>query len=338
MIPHNRPTLGIEESKAVERVILSGNVAQGEEVRKFENEFCSFMGLPNGHAIVVSSGTSALFLALWVLNARNKKIIFPGYVCSALHHAVKMIGGEEVFIDTSPNSPNISINKINQSNADISIIPHMFGIPIDFNKLEKTIAIEDCCQALGAKIKGKLVGLQSKIGIFSFYATKLMTTGGQGGMLISKEKKIIEEVRNFLDCDAMRNNQQKFNFKMTDMQAAIGRVQLKKLPKFLARRQEIFSMYKNANIELVDIPEKDTLDIFPVRYRAIMKTKEPNKIVNHLNLHDIKAMIPMEGWIDESNFPNAFKLTKKYVSLPIYPTLDNRDVKKIISVINEVSN
>ena len=338
MIPHNRPTLGMEENEAAKQVILSGNISQGEEVKKFENEFCRFLGLPHGHAVALSSGTSALFLSLWILKAKNRKIIFPGYVCSALHNAVKMIDGKECLIDVSPGSPNISIKEVNQSDADISIIPHMYGLPIDFSELEKTVPIEDCCQALGAKIRGKFVGLQGRIGIFSFYATKLMTTGGQGGMIISKEKEVIDAVRDFIDYDVMRNNQQKFNFQMTDLQGTIGRIQLKKLPKFLKRRQEIFSMYKDAGINLLDLPKEKVLDLLPIRYRAMMKTDDPNKIINHLNSYDIKAVIPMEGWIDHSNFPNAFKLTRKYVSLPIYPTLKNDEVEKIISAINEVNN
>ena len=81
MIPHNRPTLGKEEEDAALRVIRRGWLAQGEEVEKFENEFCNFIGLPNGHAVALSSGTSSLYLALNILNAENKKILYPSYVC-----------------------------------------------------------------------------------------------------------------------------------------------------------------------------------------------------------------------------------------------------------------
>ena len=116
MIPHNRPTLDIEEEEAAIRVLRGGWLTQGKEVEAFENEFCKFIGLPEGHAVAVSSGTASLFLSLWVLNAKNKKISFPGYVCSALHHSIAMIGGNENLIDTAPNSPNLDLNLLKKSN------------------------------------------------------------------------------------------------------------------------------------------------------------------------------------------------------------------------------
>ena len=159
MIPHNRPTLGKEEEDAALRVIRRGWLAQGEEVEKFENEFCNFIGLPNGHAVALSSGTSSLYLALNILNAENKKILFPSYVCSALRHAVSMSKGKEQLVDISSNSPNISMDEIQKNPHDISIIPHMYGLPINFESTEKLV-IEDCCQALGAKVNDEMVGLK----------------------------------------------------------------------------------------------------------------------------------------------------------------------------------
>ena len=135
--------------------------------------FCDFLGLPHGHAVALSSGTASLFLALQILNAENKKILFPGYVCSALRHAVSMANGKEQLIDISPNSPNISNIDIKKTAYDISIIPHMYGLPVNFEKNTHSV-IEDCCQSLGAKINDEFVGLKGDIGIFSFYVTKLI--------------------------------------------------------------------------------------------------------------------------------------------------------------------
>ena len=113
-------------------------------------------------------------MALETLEAKGKKILFPGYVCAALRHAVSMAGGIENTVDVEPNSPNLDMNAIKQNLPDISIIPHMYGIPIQI-EVDDTMIIEDCCQALGAKVKNKMVGLQGDVAIFSFYATKLMT-------------------------------------------------------------------------------------------------------------------------------------------------------------------
>ena len=199
-------------------------MAQDKEVESFENEFCDYIGLPHGSAVALSSGTSSLFLALKVLNAKEKKVVFPGYVCSALRHAVAMAGGVEKTIDNGTNSPNIEMDSVTKSSSDLSIIPHMYGIPIEI-KDTNGLVIEDCCQALGAQVDKKMVGLQGDVAIFSFYATKLMTSGGQGGMFVSKYQDYVDAVRDYREFDYRNDSKTRFNFKMTDLQAAIGRVQ-----------------------------------------------------------------------------------------------------------------
>lgn len=335
MIPHNRPTLGVEEELAVLRVLRSGQLAQGPEVEAFENEFCKFIGLPNGHAIVVSSGTAALFLALWALNAEGKKITFPGYVCSALRHAVGMADGHESIIDVMKDSPNIDPKRLKKRNSEITIIPHMYGIPIDLTDFQQDNIIEDCAQALGAKVNGKAVGLQGKIGIFSFYVTKLITAGGQGGMIVSKDKSLIDAIRDYREFDFRRDNKLRFNFQMTDLQAAIGREQLKKLPSFLIRREEIFQKYKKNGLDLLDI--KDSFHIKPVRYRAVLKTKNPKEIIRSLESVGVKAIVPTEDWEllgEHDLLPNSLELSRETVSLPIYPTLTDKEVDIILSAIS----
>lgn len=339
MIPHNKPTLGIEEENAAQRVIRSGWLAQGPEVESFENEFCQYVGLPKGYAVAVSSGTAALFLALWALESSKKKVVFPGYVCSALRHAVGMIGAYEVLIDVEPHSPNINVNEIKKSNSDIAIIPHMYGIPVDLSELQTENVIEDCAQALGAKVNGKSVGLQGKIGIFSFYATKMITSGGQGGMVISTDQKIVDAIRDYREFDYRQDKKKRFNFQMTDLQAAIGREQLKKLPSFLQRRREIYDKYKQNGVELLDVPKHSEKKILPVRYRAIMTTTNPQMVINSLSSADIKAIIPTEDWEllgEQSLLPNGTYLSRNTVSLPIYPSLTDEDLQKIISQLNKL--
>ena len=332
MIPHNRPTLGIEEEAAALRVLRRGWLAQGEEVEKFENEFCDFIGLPHGHAVALSSGTSSLYLALHILNAENKKILFPSYVCSALRHAVSMSKGKEQLVDIASNSPNISMNEIQKNPHDISIIPHMYGLPINFENT-KNLVIEDCCQALGAKVNDEMVGVKGDIGIFSFYVTKLMTSGGQGGMLISKNKETADQARDYREFDLRNDSKKRFNFQMTDLQAAIGREQLKKLPSFLKKRNEIFNIYKNAGLELIDNSDINTQ---PIRYRAIIKTSNPKEIINSLDSAGVKAIVPTEDWEllgPSSLFPNGLKLSRETVSIPLYPSLTDSEINLILSVL-----
>ncbi|MBL76989.1 MAG: hypothetical protein CL763_08730 [Chloroflexi bacterium] len=335
MIPHNLPSLDKEEEIAALRVLNSKQLSQDQEVKAFEDEFCSFLGLPPGHAVALSNGTSSLYLALKVLNPHEKKILFPGYVCSALRHAVSMAGGIEKIVDTSKNSPNLDMNTLSKNEHDISIVPHMYGIPILIEK-NNSLLIEDCCQALGAKINKKMVGLHGDVGIFSFYATKLMTSGGQGGMFVSTNKEYVDSVRDYREFDLRNDTKIRFNFKMTDLQAAIGRSQLKKLPSFLKRREEIFQYYKKSGLDLLDVDEKYHGILEPVRYRAIMKTDNPIKIINSLESKGVKAIVPTEDWelLDDWNkIPNSLELSHQTVSLPIYPSLTNEQIDTILSAV-----
>jgi len=339
MIPHNKPTLGREEEEAALKVLRSGWLAQGHQVNAFEDEFCQFLNLPQGHAVAVSSGTAALFLALWAVNAKNKIVAFPVYVCSAVRNAIAMAGARESLVDVAEGSPNIDLGNVGKNKPDIAILPHMYGIPIDINALEGMKIIEDCCQSLGATVDGKATGLKGDLGIFSFYATKLMTSGGHGGMVISKEKLLIDMIRDYREFDCRNDDKKRFNFQMTDLQAAIGREQLRKLPAFLERREEIYNRYKNTGLTLLDINEKNDKRIMPVRYRAVLKTQYPEKIINSLDHFGVKAIVPIEDWELLGKpylFPFALKLAKETVSLPVYPSLTNSEIDIILEGVSKI--
>ena len=332
-IPHNKPTTGSEEEQAVIRVIRSGYLSQGQEVEALEKEFCEFVGLPQGHAVAVSSGTAALFLALTALDAKGKGVAFPAYVCSSLRNAVAMVGANEVLVDNAPGSPNINIEALKRCESRVAIVPHMFGIPVDVSNLSGIEIIEDCAQALGAKVRGTYVGLQGKIGVFSFYATKLLTSGGQGGMVVSSDNSLVNIMRDYREFDQRKDNKARFNFQMTDLQAAVGRVQLHKIPLFLERREDIFTRYQAEGLDLLDVLEEDKDTIKPVRYRAVLKTGQPERLIASLEKKGIKAIVPIEDWEllgRPELFPEALRLTKQTLSLPIYPSLSNDDIASII--------
>ena len=336
MIAHNKPTLGKQEQQAVSNVLESGYIAQGIQVERFENEFCDFLGLPERHAVALSSGTSALFMALWSLNAKNKSIAMPVYVCSSLRNAVAMVQAKEVLIDNAMDSPNICLNQLQKSNADIAIVPHMFGLPNEIQNIKDIDIIEDCAQSLGASIDNKKTGLIGKVGIFSFYVTKLMTSGGQGGMFVSKDKNLVDKVRDYREFDCRRDKKNRFNFQMTDIQASIGRVQLKQLPIFLERRQEIFAMYKESGLDLIASENNAS-----VHYRAVIRINNPAEVKDKLLEQSIKTIIPIEDWElldDGSKYRNSYNLTQTTLSLPIYPSLTNEDVLNIVIELNKVIN
>lgn len=208
----------------------------------------------------------------------------------------------------------------------------MFGLPVDVASIKGKTIIEDCAQALGASMRGRPVGLEGRVAIFSFYATKIVTSGGQGGMLASADVDLVAAARDFREFDCRNDRKQRFNIQMTDLQAAIGRAQLKKLPSFVARRAEIFERYKRAGFDLLEAPG----DAEPVRYRTVLRTSDPRSVIDSLARKGIKAIVPVEEWellADPKAFPNAKRLSQSTVSLPTYPLLSDDDVSRIIDAV-----
>lgn len=332
-ICHNKPNFLGFHSENLLNTIASGMVAYGEQGQLFEDELCDFFKLPKGHAVLTTSGSVALFLALNAFDIKNKTVAIPSYVCSSLRNAISFAGAKEIIIDTEKKYPNINIEELNYVKPDFAIIPHMYGIPVDLDKIDKSITIiEDCAQSIGAKYKNQYTGTIAEIGILSFYATKLITTG-EGGAIISKNKEIIDRIRDFLDFDCRNDKKIRFNFHMSDINAAIGREQLKLLPKFLERREEIFRMYKNIGLSLIE-PNYNYCE--PVRYRAILNVESPSTMQLKLENIGIKTIIPIEEYELLAKTKNAFELSKKTLSLPCYPLLKNEELQYIINSLEEL--
>lgn len=337
MILHNKPFLGSEEKEAAFKVLSSQWVSQGEEVLKFENDLCNFFGLPEGHVVVVSSGSSALFLALRALKGKGKRVGFPVYSCAALRNAVGMLGGKEVFLDCAKDSPNINFNEVEKKGIDILMAPSMFGIPVELPAKSDYQIIEDLAQAMGAKANNERIGLRGDIGICSFYATKMMTSGGQGGAVISKDRKYIDNIRDYREFDCRDDSLLRFNFQMTDLQAAIGRAQLKKIPFFIEQREKWFKIYKEFNLKLIEAKSKN---FTPVRYRVVHKCRNPYEIIETLKKNNIKAIIPIEEreLLDKSKkYSSALELTHSTVSLPAHLALTENQIREIASIVKNVS-
>ncbi|MEK7794231.1 MAG: DegT/DnrJ/EryC1/StrS family aminotransferase, partial [Candidatus Hydrogenedentota bacterium] len=231
-IPHSAPTLGAEEAEAASRIIASGRVAQGAETEAFEKECAEFVG--RGYGGAVSSGTAALHLALKVAGmGEGKYVAIPSYACAALVTATHMAGARAALCDCAADF-NVPKRKYPQD-ADAAIVAHLFGKTADFP--DAGCIVEDIAQSIGGG-----TGRTGKTTICSFYATKLMTTG-EGGVVLTDDVGVAEELRDMRDYDNRDVYQQRFAYKMTDLQAAIGRVQLRRLPGFIARRREIAERY-----------------------------------------------------------------------------------------------
>lgn len=338
MISHNRPTLGNAEKEAALRVLDSGWVAQGREVEAFESEVCRYLDLDERCAVALSSGTAALFMALWALGAKGKRVAIPVYSCAALRNAVVMAGAQPVAIDVEPDSPNIDLSALPQTGVDLIVAAHMFGFPSrwprEFNSIP---VVEDCAQAFGARIDGIPVGVNGTAAVFSFYATKMLTSGGQGGMLVSRERSMIDAVRDYRQFDSRQDRVPRFNLQMTDLQAAIGRAQLAQLGAFIDRRKEIQNRYLAGGVPLWLNDSAAGLE--PNYYRAIVEHPDTSAAIEQLERAGVRAIVPIHDWelIDDAErFPRAAALSRRTISLPTYPLLTSTDVFKVIQAASRL--
>ncbi len=245
MISISRPLLGDDEAAAVFRVFTSGQLAQGEQVAAFERHFAELCQVRE--AVAVSSGTAALHLALLAHGiGPGDEVITTAFSFAGTANVILLVGATPVFVDIEPDTYNIDAALVEAALTPRTkaILPvHLYGHPCDMKRLGQTalandlILIEDACQAHAAKLDGKAVG-SFGTGCFSFYPTKNMTTG-EGGMVTTNDPMIAERIR------LMRNHGQReryhhttigYNLRMTEMQAAIGLVQLGKLEQFTEQR------------------------------------------------------------------------------------------------------
>lgn len=347
-IRHNAPFLGDDEAALVTDVIKSGLIAQGSTVEEFERAFCRYMGTA-GSSCAVSSGTSALFLALYALGVgRGDEVIMPTYVCSALLNAVYMLRATPVPVDVDGADFNISpkeARKAVSKRTKTIIVPHIYGVPADMAGLKKlgVPIIEDCAQAMGSECAGKKAGTIGDVSVFSFFATKLMTTG-HGGMVFSKNKGLIEKVRDYRQFDCRKRYYPRFNFQMTDMQAALGIRQLEKLSSFLKRREAIALKYikalKGKDIGFQEARPGDRR----VYYRFVLVRDRVGMIRKAMDRVHVRTIVPVEGWellhrylkMDLRRFPVAEMIAASTVSIPVYPALKDGEVDDIVGVLRRL--
>ncbi|UCH19959.1 MAG: DegT/DnrJ/EryC1/StrS aminotransferase family protein [Deltaproteobacteria bacterium] len=341
MIPHSRPTLGQAEIEQVVKVLESGHIAQGERVHAFEQEFARRHGLDN--ALCASSGTAALHLVLLALKIGPKnEVIIPSYVCSALLNAVRYVGATPVPAEIDPETYNLApadVKKRLTKRTRAIIVPHLFGLAADlegFSELDIPI-IEDCAQATGATYKHKPVGTFGKAAIFSFYATKVMTTG-EGGMIVTNSREIIDYARDFREYDKTETDKIRFNYKMTDIQAAIGLAQLERLESFIRRRRTIAQKYQKALSSIgFRLPPEDPEHIY-FRYVIDLGT-DSAPMIRGLKGKGIQSArpihTPLHRYLRRDGYPKTDEAWNQCLSIPIYPSLTDQEIKRVIKSVTE---
>jgi len=310
-VPLARPDIGKDEIQAVVETMKSGWVSQGEKVEKFEESFANYCGVRYG--VAVSNGTAALHIALVALDLkRGDEVITTPLSCVATTNPIVYLNAKPVFVDVDPVTLNLNPELIEKriTRKTKAILPvHVFGHPVDLDPLMEVAekhglyVIEDAAQAHGAKYKGKTVGSLGHISCFSFYADKLITTV-EGGMTLTNDEELAEKMR-LLRSFGMTKREKfchpilGYNYKLSDIHAAIGLVQLRKLDNYIERkRTNIEYLRSKLNHSNLKLPVE--LDYaFNVYYVChILTEKGKEKIVEHLKQEGIETR-PLLSFIPE---------------------------------------
>jgi dTDP-4-amino-4,6-dideoxygalactose transaminase len=340
-IPHSKPTLGHKEITAVTGAIQSGRIARGDRVKQFERAMADRIGLP--YASATNSGTSALHLSLMALAiGSGDEVIMPSFVCTALLNAVRYVGAIPVIADIRPTAYNIDpddvIHRITPHTKAI-IVPHMFGLPAEAERLAALgiPLIEDCAQTLATFSGGQAVGTFGDLSVFSFYATKVMTTG-EGGMVLSRSRDLMDRIENLKAYDEKTDNKIRYNYKMTDVAAAMGLVQLSHLDRFIDQRKKIAEAYLKAFDAFgIKLPPRNNGHIF---FRFVIETDyETNRVLTLMSEAGVGAarpvFRPLHRYLGLTGYPVTERAFKKSVSIPIYPDLSAVDVEYIANTVKK---
>lgn len=362
MIPIARPLIGEEEKKKVMEVLDSGIIAAGKVVAEFEDKFAAYIG--SRHAIATSSGTTALHIALQAAGVQwGDKVLTTPFTFIATANSILYCGSQPVFCDIDPDTYNMDPQAAEEILKKVSgikaiLLVHLFGLSANMDAFQSLaekyniLLLEDAAQAHGAQWKGKKVGSFGAASIFSFYPTKNMTTA-EGGIILTDDDEIANASRLLRNHGAAVEYQHEilgYNFRMTNIEAAIGLCQLEKLDSFNERRRKnaAFLNENLKNLEWLGLPVEPE-GCYHVYHQYTVRVKEREDFMKHLSASGVGSKIYYPLPLHHQNlykklgygglhYPVAEAAAREVVSLPVHPALSDEELKNIVSVVSSFKN
>lgn len=373
-LPFGKPWIGEEEKQAVLEVLSGDVLTHGPQSKAFEEEFAQYMG--GGYCVSVSSGMAALHLSYLEMGiGTGDEVIVPAETHVATAHAVEMVGAKPVFLDCEPATGNIDASQletlVTKKTKAISMV-HFLGVPCDMDSIMKVVdkyglkVIEDCALAIGSRYKGTHVGLIGDTGCYSFYPVKHITTG-DGGMFVTKHKDVaarVSKIRGFYvdKTFAERSIPGMYdtlgvglNYRMSDINASIGRQQLKRMGVIRERREANFIALKSglsklSGVSILDSQNKDAISSFYCLSVVLEKPLDAKRIeiVKKLNTAGVGTSVyypqpvPRMSYYqnkygyNSADFRQAERISDQSIALPVGVHLTTDDMTYIAETFSNV--
>ncbi len=373
-IPFGRPMIGQEEKDAVMKVMDGSILVHGPVASQFEEQFAAFTNAP--HAVSVSSCTAGMHLIYFALGyGPGDEVIVPAQTHVATAHAVELTGARPVFVDAEQNTGNIDIQAIESaitSKTKAIAIVHYLGVPVDMPKVMEIakrynlFVLEDCALAPGAKIDGIHAGLHGDAGVFSFYPVKHLTTA-EGGMIILRDGNLAQRLTLLKAFGVNRTHGERkipgvydsvalgFNYRMSEIHAAIGVEQIKKLPGYLAKRKDNFTdltgyLKEITGLRVLPQPSGGRMQSCHYCLGALLDNELVSKrpdIITALGRRGIGSSVyypqpvPRMKYYkdkygyDQTHYPNAARISDGMIALPVGPHLGTQEMQTIANELKK---
>jgi dTDP-4-amino-4,6-dideoxygalactose transaminase len=343
-----RPDVGAEEAAAVAEVLESGRLTMGPKVAEFEAGLAEACGVE--HALVVSSGTAALHLAVLAVGlGPGDEVLVPAYTFPATANVLAHVGATPVLVDVDPQTMNLDPESARAAvtpRTRAAIAVHLFGRPLDWEALPDEVElVEDAAGALGARRRGRPCGGLGRLGCLSFHPRKIVTTG-EGGAVTTNDAEVAQRIREMRDHGIDRRGAFEIatpglNYRLSDILCAVGIPQLARLEELLRARERLAAAYAERLAGLAELPGAEEGDRHGWQAYVVQLDRR-DEALEALREHGIEAQIGtyalhrLAAYSDQGPFPGADRCYERALALPFHTRLREEDLDRVAEVLDKV--